>query len=110
LLAARGDTDGALSQAALARDRSEILRTGTYKLDQAYWPRALVGSGGAYLILARRAGASDDSRAIWRQAAEYYRRAVAEWKPYQVLDLRYGEEAREAGERLAESERAISSR
>jgi eukaryotic-like serine/threonine-protein kinase len=110
LLAARGDTDGALSQAALARDRSEILRTGTYKLDQAYWPRALAGSGGVYLILARRAGASDDSRAIWRQAAEYYRRAVAEWKPYQVLDLRYGEEAREAGERLAEAERAISSR
>jgi serine/threonine protein kinase len=108
LIAARGDSEGALRQAHEALDVAAQLAKGSRLLEKAYWPRALAGEGDVYVALAKKdPPATEQAIANWRSAADRYQRAMQEWKPFLHLSQPYAGLVRDTKAKLAESERAL---
>ena len=98
-LAADGDSDGALQAGAQALSAAAVLGDGATPAERAYRARALSANGEVRSILAKRDGR------LWREASDYYRRAVEAWRASGLSGYPYKTEIAAAGAGLVESQR-----
>jgi tetratricopeptide (TPR) repeat protein len=105
-LAAIGDTAAALRESQNVLDSVRRAENQHNTGARPYLARALVANGTVCAVLAKRASGAERT-AAWRTAADYYRRAVGEFKALHPETEPYLGYARQADAGLAESERAL---
>ncbi|HWE49694.1 MAG TPA: serine/threonine-protein kinase [Bryobacteraceae bacterium] len=101
-----GERAEAIRLAASALGRAQAISSAGAGLTKIYFPRALGWNGEIFLLLAGQPGTPKDQQiADWREAAGFYRKALAEWgKLSPSLATSYTAEAARMRQRLAECE------